>query len=126
MKKIVLAVAAASALAAAVPAVAQPYGGPDRYDRYERQGGWTNINQRQAQLDRRIDQGLRRGDLTRGEANRLRGEFHSLTRLEYRYRANGLSQWERADLDRRFDALASRIRWERRDNDYSYGYGYRR
>ena len=123
MKKIVLAIAAASALAAAAPAIAQPYGG---YDRYDRSGGWTNINQRQSQLDRRIDQGLRRGDLTRSEANRLRGEFHSIARLEHRYRANGLSQWERADLDRRFDALASRIRWERRDNDYSYGYGYRR
>jgi len=130
MKKFVLALTAVSALAAtAVPAAAQSYGGYDRpygQDRYERHGGWTSINQRQAQLDRRIDQGVHRGQLTRGEARSLRSEFHAIARLEHRYRADGLSRWERADLDRRFDALSSRIRWERNDRDYSYGYGYRR
>ena len=83
-----------------------------------------NINQRQAQLDRRIDQGLRSGQLTRQEAYRLRGEFQTIARLETRYRVNGLSQWERADLDRRFDVLSDRVRLERSDRDrYSYGYG---
>lgn len=96
----------------------------DRGDRDDRWGGWTAIDQRQAQLDRRIDRGLRSGQLTRNEAYRLRSEFQTIARLETRYRAGGLSQWERADLDRRFDALADRIRWERRDSDrYSYGYG---
>jgi hypothetical protein len=97
----------------------------DRNDRDERWGGgWTNINQRQAQLDRRIDQGLRSGQLTRTEAYRLRSEFQTIARLETRYRVNGLSQWERADLDRRFDTLSNRIRDERSDRDrYSYGYG---
>ena len=81
-----------------------------------------NINQRQAQLDRRIDQGMRSGKITRREAYRLRNEFQAIARLETRYRVNGLSTWERADLDRRFDTLAARIRWERRDGDrYSYG-----
>lgn len=123
MKKIVLALTAASALAAAVPAMAQPYGGHDRYGR----GDWTSINQRQAQLDRRIEMGVRNGQLNRREASRLRNEFYDIARLERRYRANGLSSWERADLDRRFDILSAKIRWERRDNDrYGYGYGYRR
>lgn len=100
-----------------------------RYDRNDRDdrwggGGWVNINQRQAQLDRRIDQGLRSGQLTRNEAYRLRSEFQTIARLETRYRINGLSQWERADLDRRFDVLSDRIRDERSDRDrYSYGYG---
>lgn len=100
-----------------------------RYDRNDRDdrwngGGWTAIDQRQTQLDRRIDQGLRSGQLTRTEAYRLRGEFQTIARLETRYRANGLSQWERADLDRRFDVLAQKVHWERRDNDrYSSGYG---
>lgn len=123
MKKIVLALTAASALAAAVPAAAQSYGG------YDRNGGrdWANINQRQAQLDRRIDMGVRSGQLNRSEAIRLRAEFRDIARLEHRYRANGLSRWERADLDRRFDVLSAKVRWERRDNDrYGYGYGYRR
>ena len=101
-----------------------------RYDRHDEQarwddwrapnGGWMNINARQARLDRRIEQGLRSGRLTPREAASLRAEYRSIARLEARYRANGLSGWERTDLDRRFDALAARIRWER--NDYARGY----
>lgn len=90
-------------------------------------GSWMNINQRQEQLDRRIDRGIRTGRLTRNEAIRLRSEFRHLARLESRYRVNGLSGWERADLDRRFDVLSDRIRWERNDGDrYGSGYGNRR
>jgi hypothetical protein len=77
------------------------------------------------QLDRRIDQGLRSGQLTRAEAARLRADFNAVARVEARYRVNGLSSWERADLDRRFDVISDAIRWERRDADRSYGYGYR-
>jgi hypothetical protein len=79
-----------------------------------------NINQRQADLDRRIDRGVRSGDLTRAEAQRLRNEFRQIARLENRYRANGLNMRERADLDRRFDQLAARVRWERNDNQVGY------
>ncbi len=89
-------------------------------------GVWVNINQRQAQLDRRIDQGVRSGQLTRAEAARLRGEFRTIARIERRYRRGGLSLSERADLDRRFDRLAAHIRWERRDGDNRYGYNTRR
>jgi len=84
---------------------------------------WVSINQRQAQLDRRIDQGVRDGSLNRREAYRLRGEFTQIARLEARYRANGLNGWERADLDRRFDSLSAQIRAERHDQ-YGSGYGY--
>jgi hypothetical protein len=35
--------------------------------------------------------------------------------MEADYRRNGLTAAERADLDRRFDALSARIRSERRD-----------
>lgn len=91
-----------------------------RVERQDNQGagnGWWNINQRQAQLDRRIDQGVRSGQLTRAEAVRLRAEFRGIVALEARYRrtAPGLTVAERADLDRRFDVLARKIRWERRD-----------
>ena len=101
-----------------------------RYDRHDRQarwddwrmpdGGWMNINARQARLDRRIEQGLRDGRLTPREAASLRAEYRSIARLEARYRSNGLSAWERNDLDRRFDAPAAHIRWDR--NDYARGY----
>jgi hypothetical protein len=133
-------IGAASALAlSASAASAQAYG--DRHDGYrgdrsysqrnndgyrDGRGGdrnaWMNINQRQAQLDRRIDRGIRDGSLSRQEAYRLRAEFRQIARLETRYRANGLSGWERADLDRRFDALSAQIRAERHDQ---YGSGYR-
>lgn len=99
----------------------------ERHDRDDRHGGGSmNINQRQANLDRRIDQGIRTGKITRAEAYRLRADFQTIARLESRYRANGLSNWERADLDRRFDTLSARIRIEANDsNRYGAGYGRR-
>ncbi len=115
------------ALGAGSVASAQPrgdYGYPGHWQ--NSQGAWMNINQRQAQLDRQIDRGLRTGDLTRAEAARLRNEFRQIARLEQRYRTNGLTMRERVDLDRRFDRLAAQIRWERNDRQYGQGYGYRR
>jgi opacity protein-like surface antigen len=105
MKKIAIAVLAVSAMAAtAAPALAAP---------------WQNINQRQAQLDRRIDQGVRSGQITRREASGLRQEFRGIARLEARYRATGgLQAWERVDLDRRFDRLSVKIRWQANDRDH--------
>ncbi len=103
MKKFLALAAAVGALAVAAPASAQ-----------SRQ----NINARQANLDARIDAGVRNGNLTRNEAMRLRDEFRDIARLEVRYRAsNGLSQAERRDLDRRFDSLSQRVRFERNDRD---------
>jgi hypothetical protein len=121
MKTALAALAAIAALTAvAAPAAAQPYGG--QYDREVRQDrdwnrGGYNINERQARLDQRIDAGVRHGDLTRREAYRLRAEFRDIARLEARYRAGGLSNWERADLDRRFDRLDAQIRVQRHDRD---------
>jgi hypothetical protein len=87
---------------------------------------WRGINDRQDRLYERIERGVDSGALTRREARSLRAEFSDLARLESRYRAGGLSNWERADLDRRFDALSARIRFERRDGQQRYGYGYYR
>lgn len=104
MKKVALMIAGLGIAAATVPAATA-------------QAGWQNINQRQEQLDRRIDQGVRTGQLTRAEAVRLRAEFRGIADLENRYRrsAPGLTIAERRDLDRRFDALSRKIRWERQD-----------
>lgn len=78
---------------------------------------WQSINQRQANLDRRIDQGVRNGALTRREAVQLRSEFRQIAFLEARYRrsAPGLTLWERRDLDRRLNVLSRKIRIERND-----------
>lgn len=127
MKTVMIALAAATALSAGAAAAQPGYGYDRSHDRnYERsydRGArpWMSINERQARLDRRIDQGLRNGQLTRREAYRLRSEFRRIAYLENRYRSNGLSGWERADLDRRFDALSAQIRYERRDGE-RYGY----
>jgi hypothetical protein len=111
MRKLLAMAVAAGALAVAAPASAQV---------------WQSINQRQAQLDARIDAGVRDGSLTRQEAYRLRSEFNDLARLEARYRVDGLSFGERADLDRRFDTLSQQIRYQRNDDQsrgYDRGYG---
>lgn len=94
----------------------------ERNDNQDRgDGGWQNINQRQRELDRRIDAGLRDRSLSREEAYRLRAEFQQIARVEQDYRRNGLSQAERRDLDRRFDRLSYRVEAERRDRDNRYG-----
>ena len=120
-KKMMIPALVLAAASVALPAAAQSYGpnhGPNRppvagpgYN------NWQSINQRQVQLDRRIDQGVRSGQLSRREATRLRSEFNSLVRLEGQYRRGGLSAWERTDLDRRFDRLSAQIRYERNDRD---------
>ena len=104
MKRLTLSLIAATAALAVVPAAANA-------------APWMSINQRQANLDERIDQGVRSGQLTRHEAYRLRAEFRDLNRLEARYRRSGghLDWRERADLDRRFDRLSAEVRFEKHD-----------
>lgn len=105
MKTFKLIAAGLGIAAATVPAVASA----------QAYRNWQPINARVANLDRRIDVGIRNRQLNRNEAYRLRGEFRQLVNLEGRYRQGGLSQWERRDLDRRFDQLSAKIRWERND-----------
>ena len=101
MKYLTLALSAAAVLAVPGVANAQAY---------------QSINQRQGNQLQRIDQGVRTGALTRPEARRLRDEFRDLAVLERRYRnSNGLSRFERNDLNRRFDALSRRIRVQKND-----------
>lgn len=105
----------ASVTAAAAPAAAQSYNRPGYHQNYN---NWQPINARLSNLDRRIDVGLRNGQLSRREAARLRAEFNSLLQLEANYRRGGLTGWERSDLDRRFDRLSAQIRYERADGNY--------
>lgn len=139
--KIFAALAAVAAVTAvAAPAAAQPYGhdrhaqGYDqRYDRRYEDGryhdgryhnGWTSARVQTA--ERRIESGLRSGQLTRREAARLRDDLYDFARLEARARRGGMSGWERAQIERRWDQLVAAIRYETRDREYGYGYGYRR
>lgn len=122
MKKFLIPAIALAAASVAVPAMAQNYGPQHRDDRgggrYEQNHrGWQPIAQRKYQLDRRIDVGLRNGQLSRREATRLKTELNALVRLEYSYQRGGLSARERAELDRRYDRLSRQVREERRDRD---------
>ena len=118
-KMLVPALIVAAVSAAALPAAAQSHNRPSQHQNDDRAnyGGWQSINVRQASLDRRIDQGVRNGQLSRREATRVRNEFSALARLENQYRRGGLTAWERTDLDRRFDRLSASIRYERNDRD---------
>ena len=104
MKTVLAAAAALGAIALAAPAAAH-------------YGGAQPIGLRQAQLEQRIDAGVRHGDLTRRQAARLRAELDEIVRLEAYYRRDGLSAWERADLESRLDWLSQRIRFERQYGD---------
>uniref|UniRef100_B0T0U4 Uncharacterized protein n=1 Tax=Caulobacter sp. (strain K31) TaxID=366602 RepID=B0T0U4_CAUSK len=148
MKKILLSIVAASAIAVAVPAVAsaQAYGydrgdrggwdhGDDRGDRGDRggwddrgdRGGWNHGGDRAARLDQRIDINVRNGTLNRRGAMRLKSELRDTVRLADRWARDGLSRAERAELDRRFDRISAQIDYRAdRDRDYGYGYGYGR
>lgn len=126
MKKIVLALAAASALAAAAPALAQPYGGD--YERHERQdGGYDRYGDRgyRERADRlmwRIERAERRGQVSSGGASWLRRQVSATERLAAQYARDGFSHWERREIDERYDRLAARI--DRDNPRYGYGYGY--
>lgn len=111
MKKFMLLIAGFGVATAAVPASAAP----------AFQGGWQAIGARQDRIEQRIDQGVRSGALSRREATQIRNQYRGLVRMEARYRASrpGLTPAERRDLDRRYDALSAKIRYEKHDrNDH--------
>jgi hypothetical protein len=117
MKKLIVSLAlASSALIAAAPASAQYYGRPD----YGRPGyGFRadDIRERLQRIEYRIDRNFQRGSLTRGEAQRLRSQADNIQRLAWRYGRDGLSGWERGDLERRIGWLQDRLQRERFDDD---------
>jgi len=104
MKRLILTITAATAIFGLSPIAAQS-------------AEWMSVNRRQASLDRRIDRGVRNGELTRTEASRLRSQYRELSRLESQYRRSGgrLTDRERRDLDQRFDRLSSRVRNQKDD-----------
>lgn len=83
---------------------------------------YVAMEDRKLDLDARIEQGLRSGQLTTAEAEVLRDDFNEIARIEASYRVDGLSAEERADLNRRFDELGATIRVARADTDRTYGW----
>lgn len=121
MKKLLIPLAAASALAAAVPAAAQSYGG---YGHGPGRGGYDNAD-RGDRIEWRIQRALETGQISRREAYHLRNDVRATEQLSWRYRRDGeFSRWERNDIQRRYQQIAMQLRYERSDRDYGYGYGY--
>ena len=131
MKKIILTLAAVSALTATA-ASAQPGAGYDRRDnrdfgRPPIAAPGIGIDARQAMLAQRIDRGVRNGSITRREGARLNAELREIERTEWTFRRSrpGLTQREIAQLEMRLDRLAALVRFERNDRQFGYGYGQR-
>lgn len=126
-KKALLSLLAASAVAIATPTLAQDYGRGhgDRGGGYgygygqNHNGGWNGggLNGEQARLAQRIDRAAYNGRISRREAHSLRSQLADYQRLEWRYRRDGLSHWERRDLQNRLDRIERNLREERRDRD---------
>lgn len=113
MKKLLLTLSAVSALAVAVPAAAQyPY--------------QTNVNananltiaQRIAQLDARVDAGVRARTINWREARDLRAQVRELRRMERQYSYNGLTRAERTALRDRLRNVRQQVRLADGGNTY--------
>jgi len=110
MKAFIAATLAASALATAVPAIAQPMGSWD----LDRRIGW---------LQERIDRGIGDGSLDRREARRVQRELRSIKHAEDRRRArHGGRLWDndRDALEARLDTLSDHIHWARDNPDFHH------
>lgn len=74
------------------------------------------VNARQHHQQQRIGQGVRSGDLTRGEARRLEREQRHIRHEERRYKSDGvLTVAERKDLHQDMNAASRHIYQERHD-----------
>ncbi len=101
MKTLILGLVAAASLAAALPAAAQP------------------VDARQHRQDARIDQGVRSGELTRGETARLNRREVRLHRYEARarYQHDGYLTGHNRRVMRRMENRDSRAIYRLKHND---------
>lgn len=98
---------------------------PD-YHRYDRHGDW--VDDRQQHQRRQIATGIRRGQLSPGEALSLRKQQQKIAKLESRFKSDGrLTKSERRILNDRLNHVSARISGMKHDDHYGYhdrrGYG---
>jgi hypothetical protein len=118
MKHLLIAAAALSTLAVAGAASAQSYGGWGPGPRSAPQA----VPDQGRQLEWRIDRAAQSGALSWRDAQYLRTQVDYIQRLERRYAYDGISRWEASDLQRRYDGVRVRIRFDHGDHD-DRGYG---
>lgn len=87
------------------------------------QANTPRVDQRQANQEQRIDQGVASGSLTQREANRLeRGQQH-VDNMENRAKADGVvTRGERARLHQAQDAQSARIYRQKHDRQHDYNH----
>ena len=123
MKKILLGMAAVSALAIGAPAAAQYSNGY--------QNGYQNSYQNRAfargdvsarvqQLRVDIQAGMQRGTISRQEAFRLDQQAVQLIQIDRQYSRNGITGRERGDLMQRLNNLRQQIRYAERTGNGRY------
>ncbi len=100
MKKIITTMAALSVVSIAAPAAAQYRGG--------------NLDNRIEHLQDRLQQGVQRGTISRGEAMPLRDRLRQLTRLERQFSRGGFSRNEQRILQQRIQSLRQQIHYAER------------
>ncbi len=100
MKKILITIAAVSALAAGAPALAQNRGG--------------NFDNRIEALQGQLQQGIQRGTISRNEAAPLRDRLRQLSQLERQYSRGGFNQREQNTLQQRTQSLRQQIQFAER------------
>ena len=146
MKKSLIALAAAGILAsgaAAADSITLRFGQqPDGFVTIQQHDGWRqndgsrhnddwrswydegrrfSVDERQARIHNRIQNGFERGQLTRREARQLERQLARIEEKERGYEYDGrLSRREQADLHADLDQLAQRLRFERRDAQNRY------
>ena len=104
-------IAAIALIASTAPAIASARG----YD--------ASIDQRQQQLERRIQQGWRSGELTRPEYARLHREMRDIERNERAFASDGhLSRREREHLHARLDIVARDVYRQKHEVDRRGGF----
>jgi hypothetical protein len=99
MRKALIALVAGGALAAVgLPALAQSYD--------------SSLAQREDSIRSRIDRHADAGDLSYGEATRLRRELSQIVDLDQRYQSEGMTDDQISDLNSRLSLLSSRVNYD--------------
>jgi hypothetical protein len=116
MKSLIALAFCASALSAAEPGLAQPYGPPPGSRGVVQPG--HGLREQLDALEGRVQEGIRAGQIDRGEADRANRELGSIRGEMVRLRdANGhdLSDMDRGRLQERLDSLSRSIHWMRQN-----------
>ena len=87
------------------------------------QANTPRVDQRQANQEQRIDQGIASGSLTQREANRLDRGQQRVDNMENRAKADGVvTRGERAHLHQAQDRQSARIYRQKHDRQHDYNH----